>query len=57
MMMNSHSSIPSKVGENYETIILKIIHFFVNFWIFFTPIYSEECDKDRDAKITTKIDV
>ena len=27
------------------------------FGSFFTPIYSEELDKERDTKITTKVDV
>ena len=31
--------------------------FFLIFGSFFTPIYSEEWNKERDAKITTKIDV
>ena len=55
--MNSHSSIPLKVGENYEKIILKIILFFLIFGPFFAPFYSEELNKERDTKITTKVDV
>ena len=35
----------------------KLFIFLLIFGSFFTPIYSEEWDKDPDAKITTKIDV
>ena len=35
----------------------KIFIFLLIFGSFFTPIYSEEMDKERDANITTKIDV
>ena len=35
----------------------KLFIFFLIFGSFFTPIYSEEWNKERDAKITTKIDV
>ena len=35
----------------------KIFIFLLIFGSFFTPIYSEEWDKERDAKITTKVDV
>ena len=35
----------------------KLFFFFLIFGSFFTPIYSEEWSKERDAKITTKIDV
>ena len=35
----------------------KLFIFFLIFGSFFTPTYSEEWNKKRDAKITTKIDV
>ena len=35
----------------------KLLLFFLIFGSFFTPIYSEEWSKERDAKIITKIDV
>ena len=35
----------------------KLFIVFLIFGSFFTPIYSEEWNKERDAKITTKIDV
>ena len=35
----------------------KLFIFLLIFGSFFTSIYSGEWDKDRDAKITTKIDV
>ena len=35
----------------------KIFIFLLIFGSFFTPIYSEEWDKEQDAKITTKVDV
>ena len=35
----------------------KLFIFFLIFGSFFTPAYSEEWNKKRDAKITTKIDV
>ena len=35
----------------------KLVIFLLIVGSFFTPIYSEEWNKDRDAKITTKIDV
>ena len=35
----------------------KILIFLLIFGSFFTPIYSEEMDKERDANITTKVDV
>jgi len=35
----------------------KLSIFFLIFGSFFTPIYSEELNKEVDAKITTKIDV
>lgn len=35
----------------------KLFIFFLIFESFFTPIYSEEWNKGRDAKITTKIDI
>ena len=35
----------------------KLFIVFLIFVSFFTPIYSEEWNKERDAKITTKIDV
>ena len=35
----------------------KIFIFMLIFGSFFTPIYSEEWDKERDTKITRKIDV
>ena len=35
----------------------KILFFCLILGSFFNPIYSEEWSKERDAKITTKIDV
>ena len=35
----------------------KLFIFFLIFGSFYTPTYSEEWNKKRDAKITTKIDV
>tara|TARA_B100000161_G_scaffold201142_1_gene146879 strand:- start:229 stop:564 length:336 start_codon:yes stop_codon:yes gene_type:complete len=35
----------------------KLFIFFLIFGSFFTPTYSEEWNKERDAKITSKIDV
>ncbi len=35
----------------------KLFIFFLIFGSFFTPMYSEESNKERDAQITTKIDV
>ena len=49
MMMNSHSSIPLKVGENYKKNFLIIRSLL-------TPIYLEKFSKEWDAKITIKVD-
>ena len=56
MMMNSHSSIPLKVGENYEKIIIKIINFFFLFLDPFLPYLFRRIELREACKITSLLD-